>query len=153
MGKSNNRKKDKDGQVLHLVYESSDDREGSSHDTTPGMTLVPFEEIQGSLPGTHIYSSHQFSNRSSRSAASSDSVSITSSYGSRAKAVPRGIMLSDWLDIENRDLTDDERREILELGLPDDGYNYLKHIRRSKRKNKLNTIHESKLIFTLINYF
>ena len=42
---------------------------------------------------------------------------------------PPGHPLSVLLEEPAADLTDEQRQEIVDLGLPDDGYDYLKHLR------------------------
>lgn len=49
---------------------------------------------------------------------------------------PAGASPLDWLDEPPREqLSDARRREILSLGFPDDGYDYLKHMRRGHEED------------------
>lgn len=47
----------------------------------------------------------------------------------QSDAAPRGPYIPRWFQDEVDDISDDRRKELIELGFPDDGYDYLKHMR------------------------
>ena len=42
---------------------------------------------------------------------------------------PQAPYIARWLQNEVDDISDERRKELIELGFPDDGYDYLKHLR------------------------
>ena len=44
-------------------------------------------------------------------------------------AAPRAPHIPRWFQDEVDDISEDRRKELIELGFPDDGYDYLKHLR------------------------
>jgi protein LTV1 len=47
----------------------------------------------------------------------------------QADTAPRAPYIPRWFQDEVDDISEDRRKELIELGFPDDGYDYLKHMR------------------------
>ena len=47
----------------------------------------------------------------------------------QADTAPRAPYMPRWFQDEVDDISEDRRKELIELGFPDDGYDYLKHMR------------------------
>ena len=47
----------------------------------------------------------------------------------QADTDPRASHIPRWIQDEVDDISEDRRKELIELGFPDDGYDYLKHMR------------------------
>ncbi|KAL0054064.1 hypothetical protein WJX82_003186 [Trebouxia sp. C0006] len=47
----------------------------------------------------------------------------------QADTAPRAPFIPRWFQDEVDDISEDRRKELIELGFPDDGYDYLKHMR------------------------
>ncbi|DBA99090.1 hypothetical protein WJX77_009113 [Trebouxia sp. C0004] len=47
----------------------------------------------------------------------------------QADTAPRAPYIPRWFQDEVDDISEDRRKEVIELGFPDDGYDYLKHMR------------------------